>query len=204
MKKSDGDEGFSPKVADEIIVLHELAQRAQTNYLLATRLDESSTPLVGKGEALLDELTAVLEWAFDDGVQDDRDAQLAAVKSANEHTKSIAGLASALRDYAALAEKHIDVVQGLLDFDRATIDEARKVSKQLDAFESNANNADADVALARRNKLLVLLQRRVALVRKAAQLVFRRHPEIARRVTSAYLRRSRAASRRREAIEPEA
>jgi hypothetical protein len=60
-------------------------------------------------------------------------------------------------------------------------------------------DADTRAALARRNRLLHLLVRRVTLVRRTAARVFVRHPEILREVTSAYERRRRAVARREKA-----
>lgn len=46
-----------------------------------------------------------------------------------------------------------------------------------------------------RNRLVVLLWSRLALVRSAARFVFRRHPDILREATSTFERRRRAATR---------
>lgn len=197
-KGGDGERAFGLRTADEIVALHNAAQAAQTEYLLATKLTKSAANLLARGATLLDSWTATLEWAFDDDVEDDKDAQLAAVRAANEDSDSVDGMASALADYGGLAQKHISELTGVLDFDPATIDEGLKLSVQL--RETNAlleTNPEAREALARRNNALALLQKRVSRVRKAARLVFRgEHAEIARKVTSAYQRRARAAARR--------
>jgi hypothetical protein len=201
-KGGDGETAFGLHTADEIVALHNAAQAAHTEYLLATKATKSAQKLLVRGAELLDQWTAALEWAFDDGVEDDKDAQFAAVQASNErHEDTIDGMASALADFGGLVQKYANELTGVLDFDPATVDEGLKLSAQL--RETNAlleSNPEARAAKARRNNALALLQRRVARVRKAARLVFRgEHAEIARKVTSAYQRRARALARRAKA-----
>jgi hypothetical protein len=110
-------------------------------------------------------------------------------------------MAMALADFGGLVQKYKRELTGVLDFDPATIDEGLQISMQLRQINARLeNNPEAREAKARRNNALALLQRRVARVRKAAQLVFRgKHAEIARKVTSAYQRRARALARRAQA-----
>lgn len=202
--KKTGALGFDKDIADELVELHALAQQAQTAVLLTAKIPESAEPIVAKGRDLLDSITAALEWCFDDGVEDDKDAQLSAVQASHEDTASIDMLAAALVDYAGLAEKYADELEGLIDFEKGHIDEARKVSAQLTGIAPKlGTDPETAAALARRNKLVTMLHRRVLRVRKAARLVFRRFPSISQQATSAYQRRSRAALRRREAPAPE-
>ncbi|MFO0558957.1 MAG: hypothetical protein U0269_13140 [Polyangiales bacterium] len=197
-KAGDGEAAFGLRTADEILALHERAQAAQTQYLLATKITKTAGAKLDRANELLDAWTAALEWAFDDGVNDDKDAQLAAVKNAHsDRGESIDEVASALNDFAALAQKYLGELDGVLDFDPATLDEGLKLSKELAAINATLeSNPEADKALVLRNNLLTLLHARVARVRRAALLVFRAHSEIARKVTSAYQRRARAMARR--------
>jgi hypothetical protein len=197
-KEGAGDAAFGLHLADEIVALHERAQAAQTQYLLATKLTKAAGSKLDRANALIDQWTASLEWAFDDGVEDDKDAQLAAVKAAHAGKgDSIDETVSALRDYGALAQKYSGELNGLLDFDPATIDEGLKLAAELSEINAKLeSNPEAERAIALRNNVLSLLHARVARVRKAALLVFRRHTEIARKVTSAYQRRARAMARR--------
>jgi hypothetical protein len=203
-KAGDGEMSFGLHTADELVALHDRAQAAQTEYLLASKAAKGTDKLMSRGAHLLDQWTAALEWHFDDGVDDDRDAQLAAVRAVHEDSEdSVDAMASSLADFGGLAQKYITELTGVLDFDPSSIDEGLKLSVQLRA--SNAaleRNPDERAALARRNNILALLHHRVTRVRKAAQLVFRgANADIARKVTSGYQRRARAAARRAKATD---
>lgn len=196
-KPGDGPASFNLDTADILHLLHSAVLGAQHSYLLATTAKKNASKLLASAATLLDDLSAALEWHFDDGVEDDRDAQLGALRAHHPTHGTIDQVAAALESYAALAEKYADELDGTLGFERAFIDEARKVAKQLlsinHAMESNPAAASA---LVRRNKLLVAMHARMLRTRKAASLVFRAHPAIARIVTSAYQRRARTAARR--------
>jgi hypothetical protein len=193
---------FDEHLADEILTLHELVQQAQTAFLLATTPTENAREKLRRADELLDQWTSALEWLFDDGVEDERDAQLAAVRSAHvDGGDRIDVKAAMLRDFGALAEKYVDELEGLLDFDRETLDEGRKLAFELrSSIKVVSLSPEARAAQARRNNLLALLNDRVRTVRKAARLVFRRFPEIARKFTSAYQRRTRALARREQEV----
>jgi hypothetical protein len=194
-------------IADDILSLQRAAQDAHTRYLLTVSPSTSANP-VERGHFLLNEITATLEWHFDDGVDDENDAKLAALASAHaDDSQSADTLASALDDYAALAEPHRDALDGLGGFDAAYIDEARVVAKALREKPSTpvVMTPEAKRAIALRNKVATLLWDRMSIVRAAARFVFRGQPEIVREATSAYERRRRAVARRAKAKkEPEA
>jgi hypothetical protein len=144
-------------------------------------------------------MTATLEYLLDDGIEDEKDAQLDKIDAAHaDDPESFDALASALDDYAAFAEGHRKEMDGLGGFDAAHLDEARVVAAELRARPSaGATGSEASrAALALRNKLVVLLMGRMSAVRAAARFVFRGQPEIVREVTSEYERRRRAAGRR--------
>jgi hypothetical protein len=160
---------------------------------------------VARGRFVLGEMTSALEWLFDDGVVDDRDAQLARVADAHrDDPESADALAGALDDYAALAAQHQKELQGLGGFDTALIDEATHVATSLRQTPSTpqAPSPETRRALAFRNRLLTLLDARVNKVRAAARFVFRHYPDIVREATSVYERRRRAAARRAAAKQP--
>jgi hypothetical protein len=190
-----------PKIGEDILSLQRAAQDAQTRYLLTVNPTAPADPME-RGSHILDELTATLEWLFDDGVEDENDAKLAALESAHGDDPATAdALASALDDYAALAEPHRKAMDGLGGFDAKHIDEARKVAKALREKPASPANASADAkqAAALRNKVVTLLADRMSAVRAAARFVFRDRPDIVREATSAYERRRRAAARRAKA-----
>lgn len=148
---------------------------------------------------LVTELDASLAWCFDDGVEDDKDAQLAAVRTAHAGTPdSIDALAAELSDYAGLAAKYKAELAGVADFDADFIAEAQEVAKSLRARPGARDKASVETEAARvqRNRLLAVLLRRVNLVRAAARFIYRYEPTVIRKVTSAYERRRRTANRR--------
>ncbi|MBI5479061.1 MAG: hypothetical protein HY906_09405 [Deltaproteobacteria bacterium] len=186
------------KTVEEIRELQRAAEDAHSEYLLLVD-PQAPADLLPRGRFVLGELTASLEWLFDDGVEDAKDAQLARVTTAHEGDPDTAdALAGELVDYAALARPHRKELQGLGGFDAALIDEAPKLAAQLrDRPPAPVPpSAEERRALAYRNRLLTLLQARGGRGRAAARFVFRNHPAIIREATSAYERRRRAAARR--------
>jgi len=174
----------------EILALTELAQDAQSRYRLSVRGPRESDP-VGRATYLRSELDAGLAFLFDDGIEDEKDGKLAAIRTAHADTGASANaLAAELADYVKLASEHRSALDGLGGFDVALIDQAKELVGELRA-RGPIESADADAALDERNRLITLLQRRVGLVRAAARFVFRRDPAIVREVTSAYERRRR-------------
>lgn len=195
---------INEKTGDEILSLQRAAQEAQTRYLLVVDPARGASP-VDRGQFLLGELTATLEFLFDDGVDDENDAQLAQIDAAHADDPGTAdALAGALDDYAALAEPHRADLDGLGGFEAAFIDEAREVAATLRARPATpgGRSDEAKQAIALRNKVLTLLADRVDAVRSAARFVFRGRPEIIREATSTYERRRRAAARRAKAKKP--
>ena len=195
---SVGEEKLSAQAGKRITQLVKEFQAAQTRYQLTAEAP-ASTEDVERGRFVLSELTAALEFLFDDGVEDERDAQLARVRQANDDTSSTDALAAALSDYAGLAEAYRDELDGLGDFDATMIDEAKELATTVHARSAGGASETAPLgasALEQRNRLATLLVQEVARVRKAARFVFRHHPQIRREVTSTYERRARAARRR--------
>lgn len=190
-------QGLTAGTGKEIMDLREAVQQAQTAYLAS--VSPRGTAPMERGRALVDELSSTLEWHFDDGVVNERDAQLSTVVQMHESTPDSAdALAAELDDYAALASMYRAEIDGVGGFDAKTIDEAKKVAVELrDRPASPATpGEETRQALALRNRLATLLNQRMNLVRSAARFVFRGSPEIVRESTSAYERRRRAAARR--------
>lgn len=204
---SAGSKRLPANIGKQITLLVEEVDGAQREYLLAAGM--ANDQQLARATLVLSELTAVLEFLFDDGVEDDRDAQLARAREANDDTSSILSLASALTDYANLADSYREEVDGLGDFDAAMIDEAKQLATALRGRPAKAKaKADAKAksaeALEWRNRLATLLTQKVSSVRAAARFVFRRHPAIQREAASAYERRGRAARKRAAAKKEEA
>ncbi len=195
---SVGTDKLSPQTGKRITLLVDEVQAAQTEYQLAAEAPQGDDD-IQRGRFVLSELTATLDYLFDDGIQDERDVQLARVQRANDDTSSSDALAMALAEYAGLAEPYRDELDGLAGFEAELIDEAKALAKTLRErsapSESDTSERSAK-ALEWRNRLAALLAQEVAQVRKAARLVFRHHPQIRREATSTYERRARAARRR--------
>lgn len=193
-------ERFGMHTAAEIVALRRRVDEAHIAYLLSSVAKKNAKSALERAGQLLDAWTATLEWYLDDGVVDDKDAKFAAVVAANDSVDTIDGAARALKDYSALVELYVDDVDGLLGFERESIDEGRKLAEELLAINREFEKSpETRRALAARNDLLTLLEQRVSRVRKVAQLLYgQKHPEIARLVTSSYQRRARAEARRKE------
>jgi hypothetical protein len=205
--KSAGKKQIERLISEEILVLQQLVQEAHTAYLLAVK--PSADASVTRAQFVVDELASALEWLFDDGVTDERDAQLATIVEAHrDDPDSEDALAGELADYLGLAMLVKDDLAELAAFDIALLGEARSlvaVLRDRSALRARANNTESAILIERRNRFAALLSRRMARVRAAARYVYRQHPDIVKQVTSAYERRRRAARRRaNQIVEPEA
>ncbi len=185
-----------PNIGAEILELQDALQTAQTDYLLTVA--PAQPDVRARAEYVLGEITAALEWLLDDGVEDDRDKQLAALKAEYaDGSVSTDSLAAELSDYAGLARQEAEGLEGLGGIELVLIDEAEQLAKVLRERPTTASPPEnTRRALDLRNRLATLLVARVATVRAAVRFVFRNHPEIAREVGSTYTRRKRAMSRR--------
>jgi hypothetical protein len=203
-----GPKRLSPGIGDELMALQDEVSRAQARYLLASGHTADGAP-VDRAHFVLGEITATLEWLFDDGVQDQNDEQLAAVEGAHhDDPATIDALAGALDDFRALAEQHREEMDGLGGFDVKLIDEAANLAAELRAHPTtpgaSTGSEEARTALDMRNRVATLLLERMGRVRGAARFVFRNHASIAQEATSVYERRRRAAARRAAAKKKQA
>jgi hypothetical protein len=199
---SAGKKRLPANTGKRILALVEEVEAAQKQYLLAA--DTTDDAQLARARLVLSELTAVLEFHFDDGVEDERDAQLARVKQVNDDTSTLLALASALTDYGNLADHYRDEIDGLGEFDATMIDEAKPLAAGLRRRATKGKAAakkKSAAALAWRNRLATVLAREVANVRSSARFVFRHHPALIREAASTYERRVRAARKRAAASE---
>jgi len=188
---------LTASTGQDILSLCEAVQSSQTAYLL-TLSPQGAAPME-RGRFVVDEMSSTLEWLFDDGVEDTRDAQLASVVAEHETDPDSAdALASELEDYAALAGAHRKAMDGLGGFDPALIDEAKTLAAELRARPATpiVLSDESRNAKSLRDRLATVMLGRMNVVRSAARFVYRQWPEIVREVTSAYERRRRAAARR--------
>jgi hypothetical protein len=185
---------------DQLRSVAEALQQAHSAHLLTAGLS-GRKELMDRGNFVVGELKAVLEWTFDDGVEDENDLRLARVQTEHEKDPETPdALAGELRDYAALAEEHRPTLEGLGGFQTSLIDEATKLAEQLRALpaepKQDAARLQNQEALDLRNRVGTMLHQRMSLLRAASRFVFRHHPQLARLFTSSYERKKRAAARR--------
>lgn len=185
-----------PTIGVEILDLQDALQTAQTHYLLTVAPNQPD--MRARAEFVLSEIIAALEWLLDDGIEDDRDRQLAALKSEySDGSVSTDTLAAELSDYAELAQREAKGLDGLGGFDLSLLGEAEELARQLRERPTTPIAAEnTRRALDLRNRVATLLVDRIATVRAAARFIFRNQPEIAREVGSTYVRRKRAYARR--------
>lgn len=179
----------------EIVSLVEAAQEAHVAYLLWTE------PLPNdqgeRGLFVLSELTAALEWLFEERLEGDEAEANPPVGAQAEEPETVDELVRALEEYAKLAEPYRRELDRLGGFDASLIDEAHELAATLWARSlESMHSADAASALALRGKIVDLLLGRMDLVRAAARFVFRREPEILREAMSTYRPPTRARARR--------
>ena len=193
---------MSSKTGKELRSLQAAARHADTLYQFA-QTPAARAP-ADEGRQVLSKIASALAWAFDDGVEDDKDGKLAALEARHAEPTTHDALASALDAYATLAQEVRELLATFEIFELAHIDRAFELAKQLRESPGSpgVTTPEAAAALELRNRVCRLLQAKMRLVRSAASFVFQDHPEVRREATSAYLRRQRAATRRRKQDEP--
>lgn len=147
---------------------------------------------------VLREIKSSLEFVFDDAEHTAADEQLAQVGKQFPRPRSHDVMAVALETYAELAEEHRVALGSLPIFDLALLDEARTLAGALRHRSGEAKLPKQEDSLSIRNQLLALLQDRLGRIRRTARLLFRDHPEIARRFSSDHGRNVRQARRQRQ------
>lgn len=196
----DKKRGLTAETGNDLRSLERALYEASTAY--RNSLGASATAPYDRAEFVVDEIESVLEWYFDDGVEDEKDVHLAALKKAHgDAPDSADALASKCEDYAALGREHRSAIDGLGGFDVKLLDEADKLAAELREHPTGVVNTESPTvkALTLRNQIANLLYARINTVRAATRFVFRGNKDIIREVTSAYERRRRANARRASA-----
>ena len=194
-----GHERLPATSGEELHSIQKACQHAQSQYVFVSGA-VAQHDLMAKGRFLLSEITAVLDYYLDDGVEDENDAAFASVKEEHaDDPQSADALASALDDYVGLAKPFEAELDGLAGFEVEYLTEATTTAVQLRLKPATAQGLAEEAAewIALRNQLTNLLRDRVREINRAGKLVFRDRPEIARKFASAYERRRRAEARRR-------
>ena len=160
---------------------------------------------VDRAEFLLSEIRQCLEFLFDDGMDDERDAELARLSESHSNTSSHDALALSLEGFAYFGNRFREELGKLPEFDVAMLDEALEVANRLreqSAIELSSTAQDRQKQLlSLRNRYITLLTEKMNTARRAARFVFRNHPEVARLFSSSYERKRRARSRARQTEE---
>lgn len=179
---------------DDLVELVNLGQQAQVDYLLTVN-PSASKELLLKVQKLTDDIEAVLEFHFDDGVEDEKDAQLTAVKANDSDT--IDGMALDLEEVVALAGRYVEELKTIELFDPAWLEQGKAAAAELRALPpARYSTPEAKEKLGYRNQIFSLIAKKVREIRAAARLTFRSRPDIVRQFTSAYERRRRTALNR--------
>jgi len=192
-------EAFLPlRTADEIQSLVRACRVVHTEVLLPESVPaDDQITFVERGRELAADLGACLQYVLDDGVTEPADLALeAALKRQTEGTGA-AVLAQALSDLARIAEQSRDKLARIRGFDLGLVAEARALSDRLTEKPSATRGRPASPLVDLRNRLLTLLDQRVAEVRRAGRFLYRKHPAELRQLASEYARRQRAARQRR-------
>lgn len=180
----------------DIRSLHAATRHADTLYQFA--LTPVGRAPAQEGRQVLGKLSTALAYAFDDGIEDERDTKLANLEARHADPSSHDAIANALEAYATLADEVRELLASFEIFDVALIDRARVLATALrDAPGKPTLGKEAAAALELRNRLCQLLYQHMRYVRDAAAFVFQDYPEIRREATSSYLRRQRAVARSR-------
>lgn len=182
-------------VLDELKTLARAITTQQAMVLFGDPADQSVREAVEDGWALLEEISAALEFILDDDIDEPADEAFAGAmrRSADDH--SVPALAQALVDVETIAQTKLDELKQLDDFDLSFLPQARALA---DALQSRPNVGGGSAAIELRNRLLTLADQRVRRVRRAARYVFRKHPELLAELPSRYELRRRLDRRRRQ------
>lgn len=195
---------IEPSIAEDIRELNVAMTHTHSQFRAVMAANREAP--VDRAEFLLSEIRQCLEFLFDDGVDDERDAEYARLSESHTDTSSHDALALSLEGFAYYANRFRERLAPLPEFDVAMLDEALTVVESLRAQSAiKLTNAARDrqrQLLSQRNRFVTLLQDKISIARRAARFVFRNHPEVARLFGSAYERkrraRYRAAARERE------
>jgi hypothetical protein len=166
--------------------LIELALAAAKADADANRSSETlgRSPML-RAEVVLREIKTSLEFLFDDAEFTREDEQLDKLRKIYPRPRNHAEMAAALDAYSLLGHEHRAELSKLPGFDVAVLDEALALGLALRERSGVAkvqkHSSGVRDLHATRNQLLTLIQDRLGRIRRAARLLFREHPDVARR-----------------------
>jgi hypothetical protein len=157
--------------------------------------------LVVEAEKILADVGAAIEYLLDDDVDEPADDAFAVAKKRKSEDATRATLVQTLVDYAHIADAIKDRLATLAGFSMPHIDRMKELAAAIGAAGVPGSSRSETKSVDVRNRLLTLLGRQVDAVRRAARYIFRDHPDILRKATSAYQRKRRLEAKRSKAAE---
>jgi hypothetical protein len=187
------DAGVSPALAAEM--RHIMAEIDRTTFAP----EAAATFPVASARAIIREMRVLLRWIAP--ADPALGAKVRTLSLAHRTANSPGRLAVALGEYLLVARAHEAALRALRTFDPALLDEGDALLRAW----NNRPTRDLGPANRRRAGLALLLRRRMGLVLRAADVVFRHHPDLARAARSErQLKMAAARARgRRKPAEPE-
>ena len=186
---------FDRSVGEEMTSLVRASRTAHMKVLFPEDAGKDTAEAVERAQFVVSELADACEYVLDDGVEEPADLALAEADERAEDD-SRASLIQSLVNYAGVADSIKDRFADLSTFDVSFIDEARRLANEIGAEGPPQPGRPASPHIDLRDRLLTLLGQRMRSTRATARYVFRHHPKIVRKATSAYKRRRRLAARR--------
>ena len=186
------------EVCVELVYLTEKIRELET--LLSQGKAASAEKLMARGTALMRRMRRALDVIVDDGVTDEKDVAVEALRREHElpPTSQLA-LIDALKAYCGTCRTLAPELGELEGFDMAIVDEATKIAGALLSHTVGVQPQGLNKLRKERNSMLALMRDRVAKLRKVMAFVFDEHPEVVRATASEYGRNRRRASAKAKA-----
>jgi hypothetical protein len=182
----------------ELVYLTEKIRELET--LLSQGKAASAEKLMARGTALMRRMRRALDVIVDDGVTDEKDVAVEALRREHElpPTSQLA-LIDALKAYCGTCRTLAPELGELEGFDMAIVDEATKIADALLSHTVGVQPQRLTKLRKERNSMLSLMRDRVAKLRKVMAFVFDEHPEVVRATASEFGRNRRRASAKAKA-----
>jgi hypothetical protein len=173
--------------------------------LINPELRATLGPKIERAQAICDDIEAACALVLDDGVEDEDDAALASLQEAEDKLgESAAAQSQLLIGWAGLADELAAKLTEVGDWDAGLVTEAKALAQELltSAPGSGVSKAEAARLKQARAGLLTLAHDEMALLRRMASYVWRKHPATRQLFFSEIARRQRARQRALKLIAP--
>lgn len=208
--RDESDPNKKPRVpkeiSDEIRSLYKAVRKADHECLMIPN-PKRAQGIVDKVLDCSDELTTVLTYVLDDGIQDEDDERFEQIKKTFPKGEvNMAVLAERLFHLVAFAytqRPKLELLAEEGDFDLNVLSEGLLLSEQLAMIPSGpvTSSPERQAALDLRDRLLRLILDRVEIIQKEAALKYRDHPKIQKLFQDDYQRRRNLLAQKRKARE---